>query len=131
MAANNIGSATLFLFLLLGLRILLRNQWAAMAVTATIFSAVAATNSQLPWFTFGITFVMNGMLVFYLLRFGLLATTVALIVTQLTDHFPPDFHWNAWYTSSYTVGILALVALTFYAFRAATAGHKLFSEELD
>jgi hypothetical protein len=131
MAANNIGNATLFLFLLLGLRILLRNQWAALIVTAAIFSALAASNSQLPWFTFGITFVMNGLLVFYLLRFGLLATTIVLIVTQLMDHFPPDFHWGAWYASSHTVGILALAAITLYGFRAAVAGQKLVSSELE
>lgn len=130
MAANNIGNTTLLLFLLLGLRILLRNQWAALIVTSAIFSVMAAANSQLPWFTFGITFVMNGLLVFYLLRFGLLATTIVLIGTELMNHFPPDFHWGAWYTSSYTIGILALAALTIYGFRAATAGHKLLAEDL-
>ncbi len=128
---NTLGSATLILFLLLGLRVLLRNQWIALVAVAALLSAPSAVASQLPWFTFPIAFVLNGLLVFYLLRFGLLATVVVLAINQLLNHFPPGFQWNAWYNSSYALGILTLAALAFYGYRAATAGQILLPETLD
>ena len=54
-----------------------------------------------------------------------------MIISQLMEHFPPDLHWGAWYASSHTLGILSLAAITLYGFRAAVAGQKLVSSDLE
>ena len=129
--ANTIGRATFMVFLLLGLRVLLRNQWLALAATASIFSAMIAVNSALPWFVFGIAFLMNGLMLFYLLRFGYLATVVVMTCNYFMGHFPPDLHWANWYASSSTLCILFLAFLTAYGFRVATAGQKTLADDFD
>ena len=129
--ANSIGNATYTLFLLLGLRLLLRNQWLAIAVEATIFAGLGSVNSPLPWFNFGISFLLNGLLLVFLVRYGFLATVVVLSGYFLMASFPPDLNWGNWYASSGTLSILVLAAVTLYAFRTATAGQKGLSGELD
>lgn len=130
MFANTIGSATLLLFLLLGLRELLRNQWVAMVVTASIFAAMGALNSGLPWFTFAIAFIINGLLILYLFRFGFLAMVVAVGGSTVLQHFPPAMHWMSWYAPSWTMGIFSLAALTLYGYIVSTAGQKTPEEDL-
>jgi hypothetical protein len=117
--ANTIGSATFMVFLLLGLRVLLRNQWLALVATASIFAAMAALNSALPWFVFGITFLLNGLMLVYLLRFGYLATVVVLMCNYFMGHFPPDVHWDNWYAPSGTLCVLFLAFLTAYGYRVS------------
>lgn len=129
--ANMIGNVTFMLFLLLGLRILLRNQWLAMAATAAIFAGLGAANSTLPWFTFGIGFLLNGLMMVYLLRFGFLATVIVLASNYLMGHFPPDFHWGNWYASSGTLCLLVLGAVTLFGYRVATTGQKGLGEALE
>jgi serine/threonine-protein kinase len=122
MFANTIGSATQLLFLLLGLRELLRNQWVAMVLTACVFGAMGAFNSGLPGFTFAIGFVMNGLLILYLFRFGFLAMVVAIGGFTILQHFPPTLHWMHWYASYWTLGLLSIGAATVYGLAVATAG---------
>lgn len=129
MFADTIGDATYLLFLLLGLRVVLRNQWVAVASVAAIFSGMGAANSPLPWFAFGISFTLNALVLVYLLRFGYLATVVVLCVHYLLTRFPPDLNWGNWYASSGTLSILALAAITLYGFRTATAGQKGIADE--
>lgn len=129
--ANTIGSATFMVFLLLGLRVLLRNQWLALAATSMIFSTMAAMNSALPWFVFGIAFLMNGLMLFYLLRFGYLATVVVMACNSFMAHFPPDLNWGNWYAPSGTLCLLFLAFLTAYGFRVATAGQKTLADDFE
>jgi len=128
--ANTVGSATLMLFLLLGLRVLLRNQWLALACVAAIFSGLGAMNSSLPWFVFSIDFLLNGLVLVYLLRFGYLATVVVLGGFYLLKNFPPDLNWGTWHASSGTLSLITLAALTLYGFRTATTGQKALSDDL-
>jgi hypothetical protein len=129
--ANTIGSATFMVFLLLGLRVLLRNQWLALVATASIFAAMAALNAALPWFVFGITFLLNGLMLVYLLRFGYLATVVVLMCNYFMGHFPPDVHWDNWYAPSGTLCVLFLAFLTAYGYRVSTAGQKTLADDFE
>lgn len=129
--ANTIGSATFMVFLLLGLRVLLRNQWLALVATASTFAAMAALNAALPWFVFGITFLLNGLMLVYLLRFGYLATVVVLMCNYFMGHFPPDVHWDNWYAPSGTLCVLFLAFLTAYGYRVSTAGQKTLADDFE
>jgi len=129
--ANSVGNATYTLFLLLGLRLLLRNQWLAIAVESAIFAGLGAANSPLPWFSFGISFLLNGLLLFFLVRYGYLATVVVLGGYFLLMNFPPDLNWGNWYAPSGTLSILLFAAIILYGFRTATAGQKGLSEDLE
>ena len=80
---------------------------------------------------FGIAFLMNGLMLFYLLRFGYLATVVVMTCNYFMGHFPPDLHWANWYASSSTLCILFLAFLTAYGFRVATAGQKTLADDFD
>lgn len=131
LAANVVGSATYILFLLLGMRLLLRNQWLAMGAVAAILAGMGAAQSTLPWFTFGIGMVMNGLLLVYLLRFGFLAMVVVLGCDYLLSHSPPDLHWGNWYVASRMMCIFVLAGLTLYGYRTATAGQTVLPEHED
>ena len=128
---NTIGSATMMLFLLLGLRVLLRNQWLALLATAGLFSAMSSMNAAIPWFAFSIAMLLNGLILIYLLRFGYLATVIVMAYFTLSSHFPPDLNWGSWYAPAGTLSILVLAGLTVYGFRVSTAGQKVLTDELD
>jgi len=127
---NTIGSATFVVFLLLAFRLLVRNQWLALVVTASVIAGLGTQGSQIWLFSFSISFLLNGLLLLYLLRFGYLATVLALGSHYLLNSFPPGLHWDAWYAGTATVPILLLAGLTAYGYHVATAGQSAFGDEL-
>ena len=59
-----------------------------------------------------------------LIRFGLLAY-VAMFFFFLRMEYPITFDTSAWYSSTSILVMIALVAVTVYAFRIATSGRAI------
>lgn len=129
--ATAIGNSSFTLFLFLGMRILLRNQWASLIATSALFAFLNALGSPVPWFVFGLALALNSLVYLFLIRFGFLAMTVMLGTNLLLDKYPPDLNWQAWYAGSRTLAILTLIALAVYGFLVSTAGQRVKTAEFD
>jgi serine/threonine-protein kinase len=116
-----------FLLLLLLLRALLRKPWLAGTVFVLLYTALFTAAAGAVWtspFFMG-AIVSIGLIV--MLRFGLLATVVLLLVRRLLV-FPITADMSLWYAGSGIFAIVVIVALAGYGFYVSLAGRPLFGE---
>jgi hypothetical protein len=105
--------------LLFILRILLRNQKAAFAAYVLI---TALPDSLIDIRVFPIGLVLNAVLLFVMMRFGLVAVTLAAFVSNLLASFPITLEASAWYSGAGYTALAIFAAIVLYAFRTSLAG---------
>jgi hypothetical protein len=115
----------IFTLILMCLRIVLRRQWLAAATFVALRASGALGHAHA-----GITLVFEvssfTLLVSTLLRFGgLLPAMACIFVSGLLGSVPiADF--SSWYASTTVFVLVAILALTVYAFQTAMAGRPMF-----
>ena len=118
-----IGLAVLFVLFLL--RLLLRRDWLVVAVTVVVFSLIFSAQSK-----FAVVDVVGGVLFWLLvaavvLRCGLLTMVVMFLVGDLLN-LPLTPDPSAWYFGVGVVALLAVAALTGFAFYTSLGGRSAF-----
>jgi hypothetical protein len=113
------------LFVLFFLRVLLRKQWAAAIAFVLLTTVFFSSWSQFDPVSLGLNVIINGLTVFLLIRFGLLALVATWVFALLTN-FPLTTQASAWYAGISLAGILLMAAIAFYAFYTSLGGRPVF-----
>jgi hypothetical protein len=127
--------ALLVLFLLLGLRLLLRRGWLAIAAVLLIQIAVDAISRSPEESLAGAAInVLQGTIFWAIMllvtvRFGLLAIAFYLFLGVMIGT-PATWGLTGWQSSPSWTAILILAVVTGYGFHTALAGRSLFRDEL-
>ncbi len=129
-AQGGVGAFIGFFILLLILRIVLRKPW--LAVTSMVLLSVVIFTG---FFSAPIEQWINGLavvsiLLFVLIRFGLLALLTTALASGLMWGFPTTFDFSKWYAGIGLCGPLLVLGLAGYGFWVALAGQPLFRDEL-
>jgi predicted Ser/Thr protein kinase len=128
---EGLSGALVFFLLFFLLRLLLRREWLAAIAFVALLAGVRGLSSGQPLVATPMYLLIYGILVALLLRYGFLAVTVCIFVTDLMVAlaFTPDF--TAWYGTPSVLTVLSLVAAAVFAFRTSTAGQPLLGGLLD
>lgn len=127
--------ALFVLFLLLGLRLLLRRAWMAIAaillIQVTIGSISASSDEPI---ISTVVSVLEGTIFWAIMllvtvRFGLLAIAVYLFLGQIIT-VPANWGLTGWQSSPAWTALLILVIVIGYGFHTALGGRSLFRDEL-
>jgi hypothetical protein len=101
-----------YFFLLFVLRVVLGRQWAAAAAFAGLFALMGALgNNGNPWVNAAVAVVYFGSGAVVVLRWGLLAYAVGLIISDLLVTLPATLDSSAWYFGNMLTVVLVAVAL--------------------
>jgi hypothetical protein len=119
-----------FFFLIFLLRVVLRNQWLAAAAFALIFAVANLFSPDHPIVSGVLSFLILGALAFVVLRWGILALAIALLVSSLIGSAPITSQSSAWYFGSTVFMVGCALALTAWAFHTAIAGRRLWKTDL-
>jgi serine/threonine-protein kinase len=124
------GTGPLFaLALLLLLTIVLRRRWIAVLVLFLMFSAFGGIGPGT-----GIALIVGAgsaaIMVFVLVRFGLLASIIQTIFFLLLLMVPIVLDRSAWYFTNSVLFVLAPAVLAVYGFYISLAGRRVFSDRL-
>jgi predicted Ser/Thr protein kinase len=120
--ASMIGNALRFsmigFFMIFGLRRLLQKDWAAAGVAAVVFTMLEGevTHSSEWQLVVPIYIVVYALLIFVLLRFGLVATVAAIVFANSTGAITIGADWRAWYVPSGLATMLLLFGIAVFAF---------------
>ncbi len=118
----------ILLFLLVLLRVVLRNSWVALAVFVAIFALLGFTGGTFVVFGILVSIVIWTAFGLCLMRFGLVAFMSAWLINLLSSQ-PLTLDLTTWYAGN-TLTMLAVgVAFIVAAFRVSLGGRPLFSEE--
>lgn len=114
------GSLVIF-FIFFLVKLVLRNQWLAVAATVVLFSFPAAfvENPVLHVVAEALVF---GTALLILVRFGLLALLVGLTLNNVLEAYPLTGHFSEWYAQPTIVVFTMIVALAVFGFYTSTAG---------
>ncbi len=122
---HSIRETLFFFFLIFLLRALLRNQWAAAAAFAVIFSLTNLAQPDHPWFSMALSFAILFGLAAVLLRCGLVAMASALLFANIAGNAPAIGSGPAWYAASAFLSLGLALALALWAFRIALGERHL------
>jgi len=117
------------LFLIFLCLIVLRKQWLAASVIVFALAAMLATNEVNPYIAWPVNIVFFALMVFTLMRFGLLTLVVALFVSIFQSSFPLTTDFSVWYSGSVAFSFAVVIALAVFGFRTALAGQPLFRDD--
>jgi predicted Ser/Thr protein kinase len=126
---NCVIQALVWFVLIFVLRLVLRRDWlaaGAFVLLYAVLSAVATTSSPVLAALF--TAVSTGLLLFTMLRFGLVALIASFFVVVLMQMFPLTADFSVWYAGASLFALLSVAALAAFAFHASLAGRPLFGD---
>ncbi len=126
---NSLIQALVWFVLIFILRVVLRRDWLAAGAFVLLYmalnilaSGVAPVSSAL------FAAVETGLLVFVMLRFGLLALMASSFVYVLCVVFPITSDFSVWYAGTSIFAMLAVALVAAFAFHASLAGRPLFGD---
>lgn len=118
------GLALLFFVFLC--RLLLRNQYVALAAVGVLLGATSMVTAENPWFAFLLAVPQYGILLLALARIGLVAAVAAVFVANLLLSSPGVLPFSAWYAAFGMTSLAVVAALALFAFSRALAGRPAF-----
>jgi serine/threonine protein kinase len=117
--------ALAFFFFFFLARLLLRREWVA-GVAVIILMTIPAMFGERPVLGAIAGIIVFGMALVILIRFGLLALVVALVLTNVLQAYPITGHFAEWYAAPTTLVFVLVLALAAFGFYTSTAGKSLF-----
>jgi hypothetical protein len=115
-------------------RILFRRRWLALVVVMILFTPIALRGmfpGDTGWLELIFGVLILGAVIGTIMRFGLVAGSVALFFHFITSSVALTWNWSAWYAGA-TVGTLfCAVAIAAFGYYAARGEEPLFSHAFD
>ncbi|MGH9312248.1 MAG: hypothetical protein ACRD1S_03520, partial [Vicinamibacterales bacterium] len=111
-------TALVILMLLVGSRLALRRVWLAFAASTAILSLLFLSGfSSIDLFAVTGALTGAGLMMFVLLRYGLLAEAAMIFAMNLSASYPFTLTPRAWYFDAALVGFVTFAVLIFWGFR--------------
>jgi hypothetical protein len=123
--------AMLFFLLFFVLRVILRKEWLAAVVFTLFFVVGRGFNGSYHAIQVPASIIVYGLVVYMLLRRGLLALVVTIFITDLVPELAFTMNFSAWYGTGSLLVILLLAALSLVAFRNALGSTRPWARLLD
>jgi serine/threonine protein kinase len=129
---GGITSVLVFFFVLVFLRALLRNRWAAATVFVLLYSFfnTISSNHPHPLVDGPIWIIIFGIAAFAMVRYGLIVLATAVFTANTLLNVPYTLDPSAWYAPLSTCMVLSVIVLAVWGFYTALAGQKLLKGEL-
>jgi len=124
-------AALLFFLLFFMLRVILRKEWLAGLGFMLFFIVGRSIDSTNPVGTLATYAIVYGIIVFVLLRYGVLALVVTIFVTDLVPEILFTTNFSAWYGSGSLLILALMVGLSILAFRYALGGQRPWAQLLE
>jgi hypothetical protein len=118
-------------FLIFGVRLVVRKQWIAISFAFVLMSLVQGLQSQqttvLGWVASAAVWAI---LIFVIVRFGILATLIAFVYANTLLVLPLTLDFSAWYADRMWFGLAVLAIVTGTGVYLALAGRPVFAGAL-
>ena len=122
--------AFISVFLLLLFVVILRRERFAVLALWLLFTLVLSLVSEATWMRVPFTGFAAALVVFTLVRFGLLAVISMVFFSHLLIFYPITTELTAWYATDFTIALAIALVLAAYGFYTSLGGQKLLSGKL-
>jgi serine/threonine-protein kinase len=122
--------AFISVFLLLLFVVVLRRERFAMLTLWLLYTVLLSLVSEATWMMIPFTALWAFLVVFTLVRFGLLAVVSVVFFSHLLVFYPITTELTAWYATDFTIALVICVLLAAYGFYISLGEQKLLSGKL-
>src|SRR5262249_18409599 len=119
----------LVVFLLL-LRIVVRNQKAAVGILVAVTAVTGGPAGTDPRLAFAFNLIGILMILYLLFPCGLLSIVVAAYIQNLFNNLPLSLDLSVWYAAPTLLAALMIAGLAAYSLRIALAGRSLYRDPI-
>lgn len=116
------------IFLVFFTRVLVRHVVLAGLVVAALLSAANAAVAVHPLYLFSTGILLNGLIVFVVMRVGLLAGISLVLTSMLLWQTPSMFPLSAWHSGLGIASVAIVGAIATFGFRTSLAGRPAFGD---
>ena len=122
--------AFISVFLLLLFVVILRRERFALLALWLLLTLMLSLVSESTWIRVPFSAFLAALVVFTLIRFGLLAVISTLFFSYLAIYYPITTELTAWYATDFTIALAIALVLAAYGFYTSLGGQKLLSGKL-
>jgi hypothetical protein len=128
---EGVSYGLILFFVIFCLRTILRNDWIAAIAGAVLFSILQPelSNSPNPGLAFSIYLVLYSILMFALLRFGLVVAVSAMFFLNALNAMSLGTDWTTWYTPAGLATAAVVLGIALLAFKWSLGNADLFGGE--
>lgn len=125
-----IVAVLMFFFVLVFLRVLVRNRWVAAGLFVLVFAIPKILATNHPLIDSPVWVIIYLIAAVAVVRFGLIVLAVAVFTANVLLNLPFTMDFSAWYAPASACVVLSIIALAVWGFYTALAGQRLLKEEL-
>ncbi len=127
---SSIQSTLIFFFLLVLLRVLVKNRWVAALLFALLLTVPKVLGSDHPWIETPVWFTIYGIAAFALVRFGLIVLAMGVLCVDILLNIPITLDFSNWYAARSLGVVLGFVAIAAWGFHTSLTGQRLWKDDL-
>jgi hypothetical protein len=120
----------IFFFLLVFLRLLVKNRWLAAAIFVLLLAVPRALTSVHPLIDTPVLLIIYGIAAFATVRFGLIVLVVGAFCADAIINVPITLDFSNWYAARSLCVVLGFVLIAAWGFYTSLAGQRLWKEDL-
>jgi len=119
-----------FFFVLVLLRVLVRNRWFAAGLFVVLYSLPRMLTSQHPEVDIPVWIIIYTIAASAVVRFGLIALAAAVFTANVLLNLPYTLEMSRWYAGQSVAVLLSFAVIAGWGFYTALAGRPIFKGEL-
>jgi serine/threonine-protein kinase len=119
-----------FFFLIFLLRVVLRNQWLALAGFIAIYTAINTLQSDHPQIMWPVWLLVYSLAAGAVSRFGLIVLATALFTGDTLLNLPYSLDFSTWYSAHAVAMVAVCLALAAWGFYTSLGGQKVWKDDL-
>ena len=125
-----IQTTFIFFFLIVLLRVLVKNRWLAGAIFVLLFTAPKILGSEHLLIELPIWLIIYGVAAFAVVRFGLIVLAGAVLTVDVLLNVPITLDFFNWYATRALFVVLSFVAIAAWGFYTSLAGQRLWKDDI-
>jgi len=127
---GSIRTTLIFFFLLVLLRVLVKNRWAAAVIFALLFTVPKVLGSDHPLIETPMWLAVYGIAAVAVVRFGLIVLAMGVLTVDVLINVPMTLDFSYWYAGRSLSVVLGFVLVAAWGFYTSLAGQRLWKEDI-
>jgi serine/threonine-protein kinase len=127
---SSIQTTLVFFFLIVLLRVLVKNRWVAAAIFVLLFTLAKVLGSDHPLIETPIWLIIYSVAAFAVVHFGLIVLAMAVLTVDVLLNVPTTLDFSNWYAARSLCVLLSFAVIAAWGFYTSLAGQRLWKEDL-
>jgi serine/threonine protein kinase len=127
---SSIQTTFIFFFLIVLLRVLVKNRWLAASIFVLLFTLPKVLGSDHPLIETPVWLVIYGVAAIAMVRFGLIVLALGVLTVDALLNVPITLDFSNWYATRSLSVLLSFVVIAAWGFYTSLAGQRLWKDDI-